>query len=293
MEIFVTGATGGIGSAVSRVLLEKGHTVSGLARSDEAAAALRAAGVTPVRGSLEDTAALEQAAARAGATVHTAMQWGEEAGALDARTVATLIQALSGSNKPLVYTSGICLMGETQGRVAGEMFPVRPPAVLSWRPAVERTVQDAKERNVRGVVLRPAMVYGRGGGLVGMMLRQARERGVIQLPGTGANHWSFVHVDDLAALYHLAIERAAAGSLYLAAHGTAVTARAVAEMAAKAAGVPGRVEFISVDAARATMGTMADCLVLDQKVLSTKAARELGWKPCGPGVLQALAAGAA
>ena len=293
MEIFVTGATGYIGGAVSRILLEKGHTVSGLARSEEAAAKLGASGVMPVRGGLDDTGALAEAAARSDATVHAAMQWGEEAGARDERTVATLIRALSGSNKPLVYTSGVWLMGDTQGRVAGEMFPVRPPAMLSWRPAVERTVQDARQYGVRGVVLRPAMVYGRGGGLLGMMLRQARERGVLQLPGTGENHWSFVHVDDLAALYHLALDRAAAGTLYLAAHGTAVAARTVAEMAAKAAGAPARVEFVSVDTARATMGTMADCLVLDQKILSTKAARELGWKPCGPGVLQALAAGTA
>lgn len=293
MEIFVTGATGYIGSAVCRRLREQGIEVSGLARSAEAAARLREAGVTPVEADLASADALAAAARKADGVIHTGFQWGPDAGAVDARAVATLLDALAGSNKPFLYTSGTWVMGETKGRVAGEMFPLNPPAVVAWRPAVERTVVDAKERGIRSVVLRPATIYGRGGGRVAAMLRQAREQGVVRVVGNGDNHWSFVCIDDVASLYALALERAQGGSLYLAAHGTAVTARAVAEMAAKAAGVPGKLEFVPLEAARETMGAMADCLAMDQQVLSTKAARELGWKPCGPGVLQALAAGTA
>lgn len=293
MEIFVTGATGYIGSAVCRTLLGKGFTVSGLARSDAAAAALETAGVRAVRGDLNSPQCLLDAARGAGGTIHTAMQWGPQSGELDRAVVSALIDALAGSNKPLIYSSGTWVMGETKGRVAGEMFPLQPPAPVAWRPAVERLVQEAKEKSVCGVVLRPAMVYGRGGGTVGRLIREAREQGAVRLPGTGENHWSFVCIDDLAALYHLALERAQAGSLYLAAHGTAVTVKTVAEMIAKSNGVAGKVEWLPLEKARESMGPAVDCLVMDQQVLSTKAARELGWKPSGPGVLQAIAAGTA
>ena len=293
MKIFVTGATGHVGSAVCRALLGKGFEVYGLARSDEAAASLTAAGVRVVRGDLNAPTSLAETACKADGVVHTAMQWGTNAGEIDRAAVIALIDALAGSNKPLLYTSGTWVMGETKGRVAGEMFPLQPPAPVAWRPPVERLVQDSKEKGVCGVVLRPAMVYGRGCGTVGRLLREARERGVVRVPGTGENHWSFVCIDDLAALFLLALEKAQAGSLYLAAHGTAVTVRLVAEMIAKSAGVAGKVEWVPADKARETMGPGVDCLVMDQQVLSTKPARELGWKPAGPGVLQAIAAGTA
>jgi nucleoside-diphosphate-sugar epimerase len=293
MEIFVTGATGYVGSAVCRTLLSKGFEVSGLARSEEASASLQAAGVKPVPGDLSTPQVLAAAARKADGTIHTAMQWVPDAAELDRSVVSTLIDALSGSNKPLIYTSAVWVMGETKGRVAGEMFPLQPPPAVAWRPAVEQMVRDSKEKGVCGVVLRPALVYGRGGGLLGSLLKEAREQGVVRVPGTGENHWSFVFIDDLAAMYHLALEKAQAGSLYLAAHGNAVTAKAVAEMAAKCTGVAGKVEWLPVEKARETMGPMADCLVMDQQILSTKAARELGWKPAGPGVLQAIAAGTA
>lgn len=293
MEIFVTGATGYVGSAVCRTLLAKGFEVSGLARSEGASDALKAAGVRPVQGDLAQPQSFTGAARQADATIHTAFQWGPTAGDLDRAAITALIEALAGSNKPLIYSSGVWVMGETKGRVAGEMFPLQPPSHLAWRPPVERLVQDSKEQAVCGVVLRAAMVYGRGGGRVGKMLQEAREQGVVRLPGNGDNHWSFVCIDDLAALYHLALEKAQAGSLYLAAHGNAVTAKAVAELIAKTTGIPGKVEWLSLDQARETMGPVAECLVMDQQVLSTKAARELGWKPTGPGVLQAIVAGTA
>jgi len=293
MEIFVTGATGYLGSAVCRLLREQGIEVSGLARSPEAAVKLRESGVIPVEADLASADALAAAARKADGVIHAGFQWGAEAGAIDARAVATLIEALAGSGKPFLYTSGTWVMGETKGRVAGEMFPLNPPAVVAWRPGVERTVLDAKERGIRSVVVRPATVYGRGGGRVSAMLREAREQGKVRVVGNGDNHWSFVCIDDVASLYALALERAQAGSLYLAAHGTAVTARAVAEMTARAAGIPGKVDYLPLAVAREQMGAMADCLAMDQQVLSTKAARELGWRPNGPGVLQAIAAGTA
>ena len=293
MEIFVTGATGCVGSAVCQTLLGKGFEVSGLARSEEAASKLQAAGVRPVRGDLRTPSSFADAARKADGVVHAALQWGSEAGELDRAAVSTLIGALAGTNKPLIYSSGVWVMGETKGRVAGEMFPIHPPAYVAWRPDVERTVMDAKEKGVCSVVLRSAMVYGRGGGFVGSMVKQAREQGIVQAPGSGDNHWSFVCIDDLASLYDLALEKAQPGSLYLAAHGTAVTVKAVAELIAKSAGVPGKVEWLPIDRALEKWGPKAECLVLDQQVLSTKAARELGWRPTGPGVLQAIVSGTA
>jgi nucleoside-diphosphate-sugar epimerase len=292
MEIFVTGASGYIGRAVSGTLKAAGYEVLGLVRSAEAAAKL-AAGVKPVSGDLASLDVLRDVARSAEATIHCGMQWGPDAGAADRAAVEAMLSALEGTDKPLLYTSGVWVMGDTKGRVAGEMFPLNPPPLVAWRPAVERLVQDARERKVCGVVIRPAMVYGNGGGMAHAMAEQAKQSGVIEVAGDGENHWSFVHVGDLASLYRLAMEKARAGSLYLAAHGNAVTVKSVAAAAAKAAGREVRIEYLPIEKAREKWGPLADCLVLDQRVLSTKAARELGWKPAANGVLQDLVLGRA
>lgn len=274
--VFVTGATGFIGSVVCEKLLAAGHQVSGLARSDEAVAKLRAAGVSPHRGDLTDTAALAAGCRAADGVIHTAASWGPEFGSRDRAAVEAMLGALAGSDKPFLYTSGTWVMGSTGGRLAGEMFPLHPPAVVAWRPAVERMVLDTTERKVCGVVIRPAMVYGRGGGMAGRLARHE-----VPVAGDGGNHWSFVHVDDLADLYVLAIEKANPGSIYVAADGPPVKARDVAA----AAGVTG---FLPVEEARARLGPTVDCLILDQRIGSTRAGRELGWKPSRQGVLAEL-----
>jgi len=165
--------------------------------------------------------------------------------------------------------------------LAGEMFPLRPPAIVAARPAVERLVLDAVEEKIRGIVIRPAMVYGRGGGRV-----QKFVTGKMPLIGDGEYHWSFVHVDDLADLFLLALGRSPAGELYLAADGPPRKAKDVAAAA-------GCSSYMTLPQAREVMGPLADALVMDQQVGSTKAGRLLGWKPFRPGVLDELRGSAA
>lgn len=189
-------------------------------------------------------------------------------GAPDAATdpvlVPRLIEVLAGSGKPLVYTSTAWVMGDTRGRLAGEAAPLRPPPSLAWLVALERVLLDAAgERCVRTVVVRPAVVYG------------APDEGPLTLAEPrGENHWSFVHVEDLADLLVLAFAQAPAGSLFVAADGPPATR---AELAAYA-GTPG------------VAAAPEDAAALDQRVGSTRAFRELGWRPSRPPVLRWLAA---
>ena len=128
-------------------------------------------------------------------------------GERDQALVAGLIEALAGTGLPFVYSSTAWVMGNTRGRLAGESFPLRPPPGLEWLPAVERLLFDTTVRGLRGVVIRPAVAYGRDGGLLAQLAE-----GALPLIGDGGNLWSFIHVDDLAELYVLAFESAPAGS---------------------------------------------------------------------------------
>ena len=182
------------------------------------------------------------------------------------------------------------MLGNTGDRVADEDTPLAPTPLVAWRPANEQLVLEAARHGVQGVVLRPAMVYGHGGGLVDSFVQSAREHGAARVIGNGENRWTFVHVDDLAALYAQAL-RAAAGTLLFAAHGPAIRVRDVAEAASRAAGAGGRVETVPIEEARRTMGQFADALALDQQISGERAQRVLGWQPQAPSVLEELARG--
>lgn len=291
MLVFLTGATGYIGSATARALQEAGHQVTGLARTADAAAKLRAAGIEPVEGDLRNPDSLAGPSCAAQAVIHTAMAWGPQSGALDESAVRVMLDALAGSGKPFLYTSGTWVMGDTRGRVVGEMYPLRPPALVAWRPAVEKLTLDAAHRGVKAAVIRPPRVHGRGGGPVAEMVKQAREKGVVRYVGTGLNYWSFVHIDALAELYRLAIEQEPVGEVLLASDGPAFQVKTIAEAAAWAGGAQGRTESWPLEEARAVMGPLADALVMDQRIMSTKAGRMLGWDVRRPNVLEDLMRG--
>lgn len=291
MRVLLTGATGYIGSAVAEALRAAGHVVAGVVRSEEKAKLLESKGFDVVHADLAEPDKLAGAARESHGVIHTAFAFGPDTARLDEGAVEAMLGALEGTGKPFVYTSGVWLIGDTGGRVAGEMAPLNPPGFVAWRAAVERRVLDAGERKVRGVVIRPAMVYGRGGGSVAGFIYSAKKWGAARAVGDGNNHWSFVHIDDLARLYVLALEKSGAGELYLAADGPALKVREVAEAASKAAGAGGKVEFMMVEEARKSLGVIADGLVLDQKIGSTKAGRLLGWIAEGSPVLEEIARG--
>ncbi len=284
MKVLVTGATGYVGSAVCEALRLAGHRVIGLARSPEKMAALEAAGYAALSGDLTGLDLLRTAAADADGVIHTAMAHAPDSGAIDRAAVEAILAALAGSGKPFIYTSGVWVYGDTQGRTAGEVSMLHPPAFVAWRPAVEELVFESKPRGVQGVVLRPGMVYGRRGGFVAAMFRDARQHGAVKVVGDGGNHWSSIHADDLAELYVRVINEPAAGELFVACGGMPQPVRKIALAVTRACGIEGKIEFIPLEQARAALGPMADCLVLDQRVGSTKATRYFGWSPRRPSI---------
>ena len=287
MNVFVTGATGYVGAAVVEALRAAGHGVIGLARSDEAAAKLADAGAEAVRGSLEDLDLLARGAREADAVIHAGATGKPGQDAIDTAAVGAMLDALEGSGKPFLYTSGLWILGDTGGRVAAEDAPLRPAAIVAWRAELERGVIDAAKRGIRSVVLRPGVVYGRGGGTPGTFVSAARRKGVVRYVGDGSQRWPFVHVDDLAELYVLALA-APPGTVLNAVSGPAIPVRQVAEAAAEANGA--RAEAWPLEDARAVLGVYAEALALDQQV-SAERARSLGWTPSRPSVLDELRAG--
>ena len=287
MRVFLTGATGYIGSAVAAALRNAGYAVVGLARSEDQVGMLAAQGLGAHRGDLRDPASLAAGARSADAVTHTGMAAGADAGAVDRAAIEAILRELAQFNRPFVYTSGCWILGNTGDRIADEDTPLDPAAVVAWRPAVEQMVLAAASRGVQGVVLRPAMVYGRGGGSVAEFVQSAREHGAARMVGGGENRWTFVHAEDLADLYVRTLS-APSGTLLYAAHGPAVRVREVAEAASRAAGAGGKVEAVPIKEARKTMGPVADALALDQQISGERAKQLLGWRPHAPGVLEEL-----
>jgi nucleoside-diphosphate-sugar epimerase len=281
MKVFLTGATGYIGSAVMDKLLQARHQVVALARSSRSASRLREQGTEVVEADLANRHDYADILRSSDGVIHTAMEGSANAGLLDAGFVETVLEALSGSGKPFIYTSGVWVMGH-HPKGGDEHSPLAPIPLVAWRVDVERRVLDAAAaNNIRTVVLRPAMVYGRGGGFLANFVNSARQTGAATYVGDGQNHWSLVHVDDLADLYLLALDRAPAGSLFVAATHSVKT-RDLAEAASRAAGYAGRVTPLAEGEARNVLGPALDGVLLDQNLSSAKAVSELGWQPKAP-----------
>lgn len=286
MDILLIGATGYIGSTVGEQLSRAGHSIAGAARNDLAAQRLKEAGYRPVRADVAQPASLVEPAREAEAVVWTAST---NDGPTDAAAVSALLDALAGSAKPFLYISGVWDNGGSGGAPIDESSPRHPIAMTAWRPAVEDSVVGAP--GVRGVAIRAGSVHGRGGGFPAMLVSAARESGAAWYVGDGDNHWPMVHVDDLAALFVLALERAQPGSVFIAAEGEAPTTREIATAASVAAGAGGKTRSWPESEARAAMGPFVDALLLDQRASSAKARELLGWRPDRPGVLDDLTSG--
>ncbi len=285
MKIFVTGAGGYIGRAVCDYLRQDRQEVLALAHSEMSAQLMEMKGFGVVRGALKDAELLRSAAQACDGVIHAARTAGPMSGAEDRAAVEVLLGALEGSGKPLVYSSGVWVMGDTRGRLLGEVSGLNPPPMVAWRPAVEELVLDAAARGIRTMVLRPGTVFGRKGGRVAEMFEQARRDGVVRIVGDGKNCWSMVHVDDLADLYCRAVAEPVGGEVFLACGGMPQPVGEIARAVAAACGIgEKKVECIPVEEARAQMGPLADCLAMDCRAGSTKAARYFGWTVRRPSV---------
>ncbi len=294
MRVFVTGATGFIGSAVVRELLDAGHEVVGLARSDQGAVAVAAAGAAVHRGDLEDLDSLRRGAAGADGVIHTAFNHDftvsrRDAARTDGRAVEAMAEALAGSDRPLVITSGTG--GLAPGRLATEDTPTDVGRDMMGRYGVEEMAVTFVRRRVRPSVVRfPPTVHGRGDhGFIAILIDLARRRGVSAYPGDGANRWPAVHRLDAAHLFRLALESAPAGARLHGVGDEGIAVRDIAQVIGRTLELP--VRPIPLEQANDHFGFLGAFFSLDCPASSAQTRKLLGWRPVQPGLIADLAQG--
>jgi len=277
-RIFVTGATGYVGSAIAARLVAAQHEVYGLTRHRAAARALEAAGIRPVIGDLAEADAWTGVLQNCDAVVHAAFDGENGAAEADTQALeAVRFAALDGRVRRLLYTSGIWVHGPGGEKPVDESAPLKPLELVQWRVAHEEIATDLGLHDVATVILRPGMVYGERRGILGGWFAEAQEKRALTYPGDGSQHWAMVHRDDLADAYLLALEHGQGGERYLLADESHYTVKQLAEAAAAAAGVPALPW--PADELVGALGLYGKALLNDLQVTSAKARRELGWVP--------------
>src|ERR1043165_616373 len=284
MKVFITGATGYIGGSVATRLIARGDQVIGLARSPEAADALRRRGIEPVAGDLTAYTPVVEAARRADAVINAA-------NSDNPFVVHALLDALKGSGKALIQTSGSSVVGtydngEPSERVLDEDTPFAPEAEKAGRVAIDQSVLAAAKENVRSIVIRPTLIYGRGIGVAATSIQLpklidiAKKQGVPGHVGPGLNLWSNVHIADVADLFLLALDKAEAGSLFYAENGEA-SFKSVAESIGRMLGLGERTKSWTIGEAVDLLGPGAYLSFGSNSRVRGKRSRALGWKPQG------------
>ncbi|WP_089100204.1 SDR family oxidoreductase [Streptomyces hyaluromycini] len=290
MRVFVTGATGFVGSAVVRELLDAGHHVLGLARSDSAAATLTSAGAEVHRGDLDDLDSLRRGAAAADGVVHTAFTNISDTTDFaascrtDTRAVEALGEALVGSDRPLAITSATGVL--PTGGAGTEDSPPDPGSLPALRIASEEAVLALAERGVRTSVVRlPQSVHGEQdrAGFIPLMISIARTTGVSAYVGDGSSRWAAVHRRDTARLFRLAVESAPAGARLHAIGDEGVPVRDIAQAIGRRLNLP--VTGMSQDEADGHFGFLGAVLARDSPASSTRTQQRLGWQPVQPGLI--------
>lgn len=286
MRVFVTGASGFIGQAVVRELVSAGHEVTGLARSDKSAGIIEAAGASVHRGDINDPTSLATGASAADGTLHLAFNHDfsrmQQNAVDDGRVIAAMAEALAGSNRPLVTTSGVAVL--PAGQLGTEDEGVATDGTGHFR-GISESVLDFAARGVRAGVVRLApSVHDAGDyGFIPMLIAKARETGVSAYIGTGDNRWSAVHRLDAARLYRLALERGEAGQRFHGVGEEAVPMRGIAETIAEGLGLPLRA--LDAEAGAAHFGWLARFVGQDMPTSNALTRQRLGWEPREIGLL--------
>lgn len=284
MSIFITGASGFVGGTVARRLLAAGHSVRGLIRDAGKAEALKALGIEPVIGSLEDSSLLTREAQQSEGVIHAADS--DHRSAIEA-----LIEGLRGSGKPLLHTSGSSVIGDdalgnsVSEAIYDEDTPMVVEPVKQPRRDIELQVLAASEEGVRAVVICPSNIYGSGTGLnprsvqIPFLVDDARKGGVVHVVGRGVNRWSNVHIEDVAELYLLALEKAPAGAFYFIENGEA-SFGAIGEAIARRLKLP-PVQSLTVEQATERWGAVHAHYTFgsNSRVRAKRARKELSWTP--------------
>lgn len=290
MKLFITGAGGYIGGSVAAALLTRGHQLRGLTRNAGSAAQLSALGIEPVLGTLDDAQLLSREARLSDGVINTASA--DHAGAVQA-----LMAGLAGSGKPLLHTSGSSVVGDDARGAFQSASVFDGEAPLQVNPAklarrdIDLQVLGAATQAIRSAVICPSLIYGVGSGLnpnsvqIPFLVNNARERGTVEIVGTGANVWSNVHIDDVVDLYVRALKKAPAGAFYFAENGEASFAELGATLAQRL-GLPGVTSVPPEEAARRWGEPRAYfSLGSNSRVRATRARKELGWSPVHASVL--------
>jgi nucleoside-diphosphate-sugar epimerase len=296
MKIFMTGATGYIGGSVAERLMREGHAITGLVRSESGAEELRKRGIRPVPGSLDDSDVIARASREAEAVVDTAE-------ANHPGVVEAIASALRGSGKPFLHTSGSGIVatvanGEHSDSIYDEYSSFVPSIPrMQQRAAIDQVVFDAAKEGVRSVVIRPTMIYGEGRGArkesaqVPALIENAKKAGVGLHIGRGENIWANVHIDDVAELYLLALQKAPAGALYYAENGEEAL-KNVAASISRLLGFGGKTRNWSPQEAEAALGPKAhSSFGSNSRVRGKRSRAELGWQPKGVPILQEIEQG--
>ena len=284
MKVALTGATGFVGSHIVTELQKHGHEVTALVRDDVQAGVVAARGATPAVADLYDRPAVASLLSSADGAIHTASPGDATSAGLDSAVVDAVTDAFGGTGKPYLQISGLWIYGDNLS--ISEESPLNAPAQVSWKVPIERRVLGAA--GMRGAVIVASTAYGDGGGgIPGLLLGSPRDdAGNLIMLGTGEQHWSTVHVADLADVFRRVLENDSARGRYVIGNGLPSTLAELTQAAAVAADAPGAVPG-SGDEARARLGdNFAEVLLLDQGTIAAKARAELGWYPSHPSLTQ-------
>lgn len=295
MKVFCTGASGYIGGSVAAHLIAAGHQVTGLVRSSDKADAVRARGIEPVMGSLDDADVLARAAHAADVVVNAAS-------ADHKASVVAMLDALAGSGKALIHTSGSSIVGtrakgERSDAVFDEDTPITPSPARAARVALNELILSYRDKGCRPVIVCPSLIYGPGRGAnpdsvqIPLLIKLAKKRGNAAHAGPGENIWSNVHIDDLVPLYALAIEKAPAGAFCYAENGeNSMREACVAINRMLGFAGPPAAMSMSEAAAEWSEGTTEDTMASNSRVRARRA-RELGWQPKARGLVEEIERG--
>jgi nucleoside-diphosphate-sugar epimerase len=285
MKIFLTGATGYIGTALRPALLAAGHEVTALVRNPAKADSVRAERVTPVVGDMRDRDTVRRLAADADAVIATATPGDETSAAADSDFVDAVLDGLP-TGATFLRTGGVWVHGA--GDDITEETPLDPPALVAWRVPLDARV--LARAGIRPLLIEPGIVYGHHGGIPNLVTGAERADS-LRLIGPGTQHWSTIHVDDLAALYVAALEHGSPGARYVAVSGDNPTTRELGEAASRRFGLGGRVEPEDAADTVARLGAFGAALLIGQQASGATARRDLSWKPSRPTLAEEIATG--
>jgi nucleoside-diphosphate-sugar epimerase len=294
VRVFVTGASGWIGSAVTDDLLRAGHEVSGLARSDSSAATLQAKGASVRRGDLDDLDAIRAGAEQAEAVIHLANKhdWSNPAAsnAAERAAVQTIGDALAGSGRAFLFASGVAALAAGRPANEGDLSPFHGPD--SPRGGAENLAFEFVERGVRSISLRfsPTVHGMRDHGFISQLVAIARDKGVAGYPGNGANRWAAVHRTDAARMVTLGLQKAPAGARLHAVAEEGVPTEEIAKAIGRAFDLP--VASIDADGVAEHFGWIGGFFAMDLRAISNATQAMLDWKPTGPTLVEDIDAGA-